>query len=75
MPSFEHIQNAADSFDDPHCSECGNPCVPTPYDAGIGPYEYWGYQQVHQDWRVASACCDVDVVERFDLTMEVDGDE
>lgn len=47
------------------CKSCHARCLAVWRDDGIGPYEYWGSREVHEDWHWVSPCCGFDVVSQI----------
>jgi len=43
------------------CSDCGEVCIATKTDFGIGTTEAWGVVSTHHDWQIASDCCHADI--------------
>jgi hypothetical protein len=50
----------------PTCSECGEKCFGHWVDEGIGPFEFWGYKGVDNQWFFVSDCCDAEIIEGAD---------
>ena len=56
-----------------YCGECGKECEVLWEDVGIGAYEYWG--QKGRDVQIVpfSDCCEGEVFEDEDLSIEYSG--
>jgi hypothetical protein len=55
-----------------YCADCGEACMATVIDEGIGSYEYWGAKGVDIRLVEVSPCCEAEVL---DEPPEEDEDE
>ena len=54
------------------CGECKKECSPIIVDFGIGPYEFWGGKFVDTNEQIVSDCCEAEIFEDEECTIEAD---
>lgn len=55
-----------------YCGVCGKECSSHWEDDGIGPYEFWGQKGNQSVTVLVSDCCDGDVYENEELTVDAE---
>jgi hypothetical protein len=53
-----------------YCGECRKECTVHEEDCGIGPYEYWGQKCNDVNMQLTSDCCDGEVFDDEECTVE-----
>ena len=48
------------------CTGCGQPCMTTQVDVGLGEVDVWGFRVNHQDHQIRSDCCEAAVTDAGD---------
>jgi hypothetical protein len=57
------------------CKQCGEPCEVVLVDFGIGPYEFQGQRGVDVNKQWASACCESEYVDDYQVDEEASDEE